>query len=118
MAAGANAQSTAPQKPAAKALAPATKGAPPARLYYDAYEPLQRTHLKRESCRKDEESVGAHCVKKCNPSYELKTDVRPMRCVGTRPLPPGVLPGPIRSDFGVQPMPAQPANPPKPKPGA
>lgn len=115
----AGAQTQPPQKPAAQkpaAQQPATK--PAARVYYDAYEPLQRPRLKRESCRKDEDSVGAYCVKKCNPSYELKSEMRPMRCQGTKPLPPGVLPGPVRSDIGVQPMPEQPDKPRAAKPGA
>jgi hypothetical protein len=113
LAAGAQAQ--APQKPAAQKPAAAK---PPARVYYDIYEPLQRPRLKRESCMKGEDSVGAYCVKKCNPSYVLRSDIRPMRCQGTNPLPPGVLPGPIRSDVGIQPMPPQPDRPPLPKPGA
>ena len=71
--------------------AAAAKGA--ARVYYDIYEPLQRRRLRKESCMKDEDAVGASCVKKCLPSYELKAEFRPMRCQGTKPLPPGVLPG-------------------------
>jgi hypothetical protein len=106
----AGAQAQAPQKPAA--------AKPPARVYYDAYQPLQRPRLKRESCMKSEESVGAYCVKKCNPSYVLKSDMRPMVCQGTNPLPPGVLPGPMRAEAGVQPIPPVPENAPKPKPGA
>jgi hypothetical protein len=112
--AGAGAQQ-APQKGGAQKAAPAK---PPGRVYYDIYEPLQRTRLKKESCMKDEDSVGAYCVKKCMPSYELKSDIRPMRCQGTNPLPPGVLPGPIRTDIGTQPMPVPPAKPRPEKPGA
>jgi hypothetical protein len=102
-------QKPAPQKPAA--IKPA------ARVYYDIYEPLQRRRLRKEACLKDEDSVGANCVKKCMPSYELKAEFRPMRCQGTKPLPPGMLPGPIRSDVGVQPMPEPPEKPQPVKPG-
>ena len=119
MAAGAGAQTQAPQKAAAQkpaAQQPAAKGA--ARVYYDIYEPLQRRRLRKESCSRDEDSVGANCVKKCLPSYELKAEFRPMRCQCTTPLPPGTLPGPIRSDVGIQPMPAQPEKPQPSKPGA
>lgn len=114
------AQSQTAQKPGATkpaAQQPAL-AKPPARPLYDVYEPLQRPRLKRESCLKDEDSVGVYCVKKCNPSYELKSDVRPMRCQGTIPLPPGMLPGPIRSEVGEQPMPAQSDKPRAVKPGA
>lgn len=113
---GAGAQSQAPLRgPVGKQPSPAA-AAP--KVYYDIYEPLQRPRLKRESCMKTEDSVGAYCVTKCNPSYELKSDVRPMRCVGTKPLPPGMLPGPIRSEKGIQPMPPIPDKPPPSKPGA
>lgn len=115
MAAAAHSQTQQPQKSPAKK---SNELKLPARTYYDAYEPLQRARLKRESCMRDEDSIGAYCVKKCLPSYELKSEMRPMRCQGTKPLAPGVLPGPVRSDIGVQKMPSQPDAPPRSKPGA
>lgn len=78
---------------------------------FDQYEPSQRMRTRRESCARDEEAIGAYCVKNCNKGYVMVENSRPPRCRSVDPLPPGVMAGPIRKQI------AEPLKPPPPPPG-
>src|SRR5471032_2739555 len=61
------------------------KATPPARVYYDSYEPSQRQKLRRESCNDNEVMNEAFCVKKCLAGYAMQPG-RPLRCRSVNPL--------------------------------
>jgi hypothetical protein len=83
---------------------------------YDEYEPSQRQRLRRESCGRNEDVLGAWCVKKCERGYlAVSLTALPRRCRSERPLPPGSLYQGLRKQTGVQPVP--PPRPAKPVPG-
>jgi len=113
-------QSTLAQQPQAKppqAKPPAAKQAP--RIYHDEYEPNHARRSRKQSCLRDEEEIGAYCVRSCRAGYAMLTDRHPPRCRSIDPLPPGQLPGPLRRDIGEQPMPpGHPKTPQKSPPGA
>jgi hypothetical protein len=99
--------------PAAGAAQPtpsqSTAGGTRAKLYYDAYEPVQRLRLRRETCGRTEQAVGAFCVKACQRGY-VAVAGKPVRCRSLTPLPPDHFPGPVRKEMDVATRPA-------PKPG-
>lgn len=85
-------------------------GAAKEKLYYDTYEPVQRLRLRRETCGRAEQAVGAFCVKACQRGY-VAVAGKPVRCRSLTPLPPGHFPGPVRKEMNV--LPPRPV----PKPG-
>ena len=88
------------------------------KTYYDLYEPSQRQRLRRETCMKEETSLGPFCVRNCMAGYVME-EGRPARCRSIQPLPLGSLPpSTVRKEIGTQPIPPVPENAPKPKPGA
>jgi hypothetical protein len=91
------------QKPAAE---------PPSK--YDQYEPSRIRRGRTESCGRNEEPVGAYCIKPCMKGYVLVPDSDPARCRSVDPLPPGQIPGPIRKETGA--MEKLPPPPPGTKP--
>ena len=97
----------------AGAQAPARKPLPAA---YDEYESSQRTRLRRESCGREEDMVGAYCVRHCERGYmAVSQSSLPRRCRSLQPLPAGSLPQGVRRQVGTQPVP--PAMSPAPAPG-
>ena len=77
-------------------------------VYYDQYEPSERQRLRRETCAKDEESMGPYCTKKCDKGYLMVKGSKPARCRAIEPLAPGVMPTAVRKQVGVQPPPPGP----------
>ena len=75
-----------------KAAEPAAK--------YDQYEPSRVRRGRGEVCGRNEEEVGAYCVKPCTKGYILVPNSDPARCRSIEPLPPGQIPGPIRKETG------------------
>jgi hypothetical protein len=88
---------TAQQRPAAKEQQP--------KLAYDMYEPSQRLHTRRQGCLRDEEMLGAYCVKKCDAGYQMQTAGKQVRCRAVKPLPPGSPQPPMRKQIGQQAIP-------------
>jgi hypothetical protein len=84
-------------------------GGAKAKLYYDTYEPVQRLRLRRETCGRTEQAVGAFCVKACQRGY-VAVAGKPVRCRSLTPLPPDHFPGPVRKEMDVLTRPV-------PKPG-
>lgn len=97
----------------ALAQAPARK---PLAAAYDEYESSQRQRLRRESCGREEDMVGAFCVRQCERGYRpVSHDALPRRCRSVQPLPAGSLPQGVRRQVGTQPVP--PAMSPAPPAG-
>ncbi len=87
------------QQPAAKA----------AGAVHDVYEPSQRQRLRRESCARDEEALGPHCVKKCEQGFSLSLADNKPACRSLKPLPPGRKPGPMQRHAVERPRALEPA---------
>lgn len=92
--------------------------APQDKPVYDVYEPSQRLRTRRQECMRDEEPLGAYCVKKCQSGYQSETSGRSARCRSIEPLPPGSVPTPVRKEIGTQPSLPEPAKPRPRQPGA
>jgi hypothetical protein len=90
-------------QPRQKAAEPAAK--------YDQYEPSRIRRGRAEVCGRNEEAIGAYCVKPCMKGYVIVPNSDPARCRSVEPLPPGQLPGPIRKETGSL------EKPPPPPPG-
>lgn len=71
---------------------------PPVKPAYDQYEPSRVLRTGRQDCTKDEDAIGAYCVRACQKGYVPVPDSNPPRCRGVEPLPPGQLAGPIRKE--------------------
>jgi hypothetical protein len=84
---------------------------PRATVYYDQYEPSQRQRLRRESCARDEDVVGAFCAKRCEKGYIHVVGSKPYRCRSLEPLPPGHLPGAMRRQVSPPAAPSAPREP-------
>jgi hypothetical protein len=85
--------------------------------HYDVYEPSQRLRTRKQVCMQDEVSNDAFCVKKCETGYQMEFSGKQAKCRSQKPLPPGVMPGPVRKQQGNQPKPP-PLKPEQIKPGA
>lgn len=82
---------------------------------YDQYYPSKVLRTSRQGCMRDEEAIGAFCIRHCQKGYRLVPKSDPPRCRSIEPLPPGSLPGAIRQETGKAHKP--PSKPPKPEPG-
>lgn len=71
---------------------------PPRKPVYDQYEPSRVLRTGRQPCMRDEDAIGAYCVRACQKGYIPVPDSNPPRCRGVEPLPPGQLAGPIRRE--------------------
>ncbi len=108
------AEKKAPAKPAPEKKAPAGKALTD-KPQYDAYEPSKRLRARRLACMNDEVSIDAWCAKKCRAGYQMEFSGKRVTCRSLTPLPPGVFPGPVRKQTGVQPALPPLKNPPPPR---
>jgi hypothetical protein len=99
----------------ARAQARQKAAEPPAK--YDQYEPSRVRRGRGEVCGRNEEQVGAYCVKPCMKGYVLVPNSDPARCRGVEPLPAGQIPGPIRKETGAMEKPPPPRSGTKPPEG-
>ena len=56
------------------------KKAPAAKPVYDQYEPSRVLRTGRQDCMRDEDAIGAYCVKACQRGYVSVTNSNPPRC--------------------------------------
>lgn len=97
-------------------FANAQKPAPPKKPVYDQYEPSKVRRGRAQQCLRNEDPVGAYCVKVCQKGYLPVPQSDPPRCRSVDPLPPGHIPGPIRKETGTQPKLPQQSGPKQPPP--
>jgi hypothetical protein len=95
----------------------AQKPAPQKKPVYDQYEPSKVRRTRSQECMRDEDPVGAYCVKVCQKGYLPVPNIDPPRCRSIEPLPPGQIPGPIRKETGAQPKAPGSQDPRKPSGG-
>ncbi len=97
-------------------LSVAQAPAPQKKPVYDQYEPSKVRRTRSQECLRDEDPIGAYCVKVCQKGYLPVPNSDPPRCRSVEPLPPGQLAGPIRKETGAQPKPPRETGPKKPPP--
>lgn len=85
------------------ALAQQKKKPPAPKPVYDQYEPSRVLRTGRQDCMRDEDAIGAYCVKACQRGYVSVTNSNPPRCRSIEPLPPGQLAGPLRRETATLP---------------
>jgi hypothetical protein len=80
--------------------------APSKKPVYDQYEPSRVLRTGRQGCMREEEPVGAYCVKVCQKNYVPVPNSNPPLCRSIDPLPPGQQAGAIWKETAPLPKPA------------
>ena len=97
-------------------VAPAQQ-APQAKPVYDQYLPSRILKTGRQECMRNEDQIGAYCVRICQKGYVMVPNSNPPRCRSVEPLPPGSIAGPLRQETGTLPNPPTNVKPRAPSAG-